>query len=361
MSNCCIECFKDEALRDFLQRPSNIGNCDFCGSLDVELFDLTAVEHSGLWLEISSLINLYEVSSEGNSNGKLIKHALHEDWVVFNINPDAIQKLIENESIIEFIDDKEVLSKPVIIPQLYNHDYLNGNCIVREKNWTEFTEIIKYQNRFHSGVFNYKAFAAFISYSIKLYNKDDVMYRARISSSAEVYGKNNMGVPPKEKRMAGRVNPDGIGVLYLASEPNTALSEVRASAFDFVTIGKFVAKQQVKLVDLSGLLTVSPFLYESDKALLNHAINLGVLKDIVSDIAKPMRRSDSTLEYLPTQYIAELIKSEGYDGVEYQSTIAKSGINLAIFNEESFECVDTWLIEVEKLEYTSKKYELLNS
>lgn len=354
MSNCCIECFKDKFLREFIQQLSNIGNCDFCGSSNVELCDLNTAECKGLGLEISALINLYEISPEDDSNGKLIKHALYEDWNVFNIIPDTIQKLIENE-IIDFISNKELLYKPVIIPQRYDNDYLNENCIVRENNWKKFTEIIKYKNRFHSAAFNYDAFAAFISYSIKSYNKDDVMYRARISPSAEVYNNNSMGVPPKEKRMAGRVNPDGIGVLYLASEPNTALSEVRASAFDFVTIGKFVAKQQVKLVDLSGLLSVSPFLYESESVLLNHAINLDVLKDIVSDIAKPMRRADSTLEYLPTQYIAELIKSEGYDGVEYKSTIAKSGINLAIFNEELFECVDTWLIEVEKLEYTSRE------
>lgn len=354
MSNCCIECFKDKYLREFIQLLSNSGDCDFCGRSNVALCDLNAAKYKELGLAISALINLYEVSSEDDSNSKLIKHALYDDWNVFNIIPDAIQKLIENEIILDFVSNKELLFKPVIIPQRYDNDYLNENCIVRENNWKEFTEIIKYKNRFHSAAFNYDAFASFISYSIKLYNKDDVMYRARISSSDEVYGKNSMGVPPKVKRMAGRVNPDGIGVLYLASEPNTALSEVRASAFDFVTIGQFVAKQQVKLVDLSGLLSISPFSYESESALLNHAINLGVLKDIVSDIAKPMRRSDSTLEYLPTQYIAELIKSEGYDGVEYKSTIAKKGFNLAIFNEDLFECVNTYLIEVEEREYLSR-------
>lgn len=38
------------------------------------------------------------------------------------------------------------------------------------------------------------------------------------------------------------------------------------------------------------------------------------LTELSKEIAKPLRRSDSTLEYLPTQYISEFVKSQGYDG-----------------------------------------------
>lgn len=355
MNNCCVECFKDSFLRNIVQVSSETGDCNFCNSTNVKLYDLNNAEKKSLGISISTLVNLYEVA-DSEVGSKLIKDALYEDWEVFNLRPEEIQRLIDCESIVGYLNNRDVISRSVRITQLYDDDYMAENCIVRNNNWQDFTEIIKYKNRFHGKSFNYDAFASFISYSIKIYNRGDIMYRARISLS-DKYDISSMGVPPKEKRMAGRVNPDGIGVLYLASEANTALSEVRASAFDFVTIGKFRAKEDLRVVDLSGLLSVTPFSYESESALLNHAINLGILKDIVSDIAKPMRRSDSSLEYLPTQYIAELIKSEGYSGVEYKSTIAKNGFNLAIFNEDLFECVETSLIEVEKLEYTSKLFD----
>ncbi len=69
------------------------------------------------------------------------------------------------------------------------------------------------------------------------------------------------------------------------------------------------------------------------------------------EIAKPVRRNDSPLEYLPTQYIAEFVKSEGYDGVEYESTLRKGGVNLALFDESLVECVNVKTREVTSVEY----------
>lgn len=359
MNNCCVKCFKDHVMVGFMYVFTEVGNCNFCESIDVKLCNLNNLDNK-VGEYISSLIDLYEVCEEGDS-GKLIKHVLHEDWDIFNLELDAIQNLIANKSVINKINNVDLLTKKVRIPQGYDADYMHKHCIVRKNTWESFSRNIKYENRFHhEEYFNRGEFIKFISYLTKSYDKGTVMYRARVSSANEVYGIDKMGAPPKEKRMAGRVNPDGIGVLYLASEEITVLSEVRASAFDFVTIGEFVAKKPLRVVNLSALLSVSPFSYE-DSDLLNYAINLNVLKDIAIDVAKPMRRADGPLEYLPTQYIAELIKSAGdyggehYDGVEYKSTIAKEGVNLAIFNEKLFECVKTYLIEVEELKYKTNR------
>jgi len=78
-----------------------------------------------------------------------------------------------------------------------------------------------------------------------------------------------------------------------------------------------------------------------------------VFQDIAAEIAKPLRRSDSPLEYLPTQYIAEFIKSKKYDGVEFASTIRQGGYNLAVFDESLFECVDVETVEVSEVLYTT--------
>lgn len=72
-----------------------------------------------------------------------------------------------------------------------------------------------------------------------------------------------MGTPPKEKRNAGRINPEGIGVLYLSADNKIVVNEARANAYDYVTIGKFQSLRDTKVVNLSGMARTSPFLYEN--------------------------------------------------------------------------------------------------
>ena len=69
------------------------------------------------------------------------------------------------------------------------------------------------------------------------------------------------------------------------------------------------------------------------------------------DIARPLRRHDSSLDYLPTQYISDFIKSRGFAGIEYKSTMNKSGYNLAVFNERLFECITVDVYDIRELKY----------
>ena len=64
-----------------------------------------------------------------------------------------------------------------------------------------------------------------------------------------------------------------------------------------------------------------------------------------------MRRSDSLLEYLPTQYITEFIKSKGYAGVEYTSTMGTGGRNIAVFDESLFVGVSVHNVEIKTIRY----------
>ena len=78
-------------------------------------------------------------------------------------------------------------------------------------------------------------------------------------------------------------------------------------------------------------------------------------------MSRPLRRSDSTLDYIPTQYIVDFIKSiehDGapeYDGIEYNSTTNPGGFNLAIFNPELFQCISIDVYDIEELHYNKKK------
>ena len=100
---------------------------------------------------------------------------------------------------------------------------------------------------------------------------------------------------------------------------------------------------------ISELNKISPVLYSSNIESLS--ANTKIFRDIANEIAKPLRRNDSTLAYLPTQFITEFIKSNGYAGVAYTSTMGTEGINVAVFDESLFKCVAVHTVEINNISY----------
>lgn len=350
--NCCIDCFCDSQIRTIIDSFGQEGDCDFCGKKKTKIYPIS--ENGAVEELLNSILDIYDIE-QPSINGKPLNVALYEDWSIFSVTSDVIQKLITSLCKTYFEQNANLLLNPVIIPECYDEDYLSDFSVTRGKSWREFSETVKYQNRFYNSIFNTDALASFLSYSVKLYPADSIMYRARISKDREGFKCDEMGAPPRENRSAGRVNPEGVGVLYLSSESETALYEVRSNIYDYVSIGEFKLLRDIRVVNLAGIKSVSPFIYTGKSNLQQYAINQPCLKEIAEDIAKPLRRNDSLLEYIPTQIISEFIKSQAYDGVEYVSTMTKNGRNCAIFDDSLFSCVNTYVYEIEELIYKPQR------
>ena len=243
-----------------------------------------------------------------------------------------------------FVRLLKLIKRLVIATFCYN----DKHCIVRGNTWEEFADSIKEINRFHNAMFNSGAFEVILETIAKSYSVGEYFFRARIADNNSGFSTNEMGAPPKGKRSAGRINPEGIPVLYLSSDTTTILNEVRASAYDFVSIGRFELKADIRVANLSAISNTSPFQYDD---IERYVANKKVFQEISIELAKPLRRNDSPLEHLPTQYIAEFIKSQGYDGVEYASTLKEGGRNIAIFNEDILKCVSVETLEISKVIY----------
>ncbi|WP_439287803.1 RES family NAD+ phosphorylase [Lonepinella sp. BR2904] len=71
-------------------------------------------------------------------------------------------------------------------------------------------------------------------------------------------------------------------------------------------------------------------------------------------MSKP-RRYYSELDYLPTQYVSEWIKSMGYDGIEFRSSLHKNGMNLTIFNPSKFLALDVAVYDIRDSQFQYKK------
>ena len=346
---CCVECFKDVHIRNTIEKQGLVGDCDYCSHKNVAVYDISTTPNP-LSDTIIGLIQIYAVSS--SPEAKLLKISLHDDWDIFSAGTSMIQTLVTDlcGSVISL--DSDIFTKNVAITQLLDDDFMNEFGVVRGLRWEQFAESIKHNNRFHSGMFNADAFASFLSILVKQYPVGTELYRGRITNNRIGFSKDEMSSPPIGNRLAGRINPEGICVLYLSSDDKTVLNEIRANTFDYISIGKFKSRKDVKIVNLSGISGTSPFLFQGE--LEKYAANRKVFREIAIEIAKPLRRNDSTIEYLPTQYIAEFIKSQGYDGVEYASTLREGGYNIAIFDETLFECVSVNTIEVTKVQYDTR-------
>ncbi|HWP22190.1 MAG TPA: RES family NAD+ phosphorylase, partial [Candidatus Cryosericum sp.] len=153
------------------------------------------------------------------------------------------------------------------------------------------------------------------------------------------FSKENMGPPPIESALAGRLNSEGESILYLSDSEETTLYEVRACMGDFVTIGSFKLKEDIEVINISLLDKISPYQGISNGFdFTQYAINIEHLRMICGEISKPQRKHDKLLDYVPTQYISDFIKSRLYCGIEFHSTICSHGSNFAIFESCLFTC-----------------------
>jgi hypothetical protein len=61
--------------------------------------------------------------------------------------------------------------------------------------------------------------------------------------------------------------------------------------------------------------------------------------------AEPTQPSEDVADYVPTQVLAELFRSQGCDGVAYKSSLGK-GYNVALFDLNSAELINCALYQV---------------
>ena len=69
--------------------------------------------------------------------------------------------------------------------------------------------------------------------------------------------------------------------------------------------------------------------------------------------AKPVRHPESK-EYVPTQMIAELFKSKGFDGIRYKSLLSDDGCNLVLFKLDDAEVISRGLWEATSIRFDFK-------
>lgn len=163
------------------------------------------------------------------------------------------------------------------------------------------------------------------------------------------YPSERMKPLPLEAR-EGRANPKGIPYLYLATEKETALSEVRPWLGSIISLATLEITKDLKIIDCSKDRTQKVWYMGQDPSpkekeeliwtLINHAFSV------------PITTNDRTADYCPTQILAELFKHNEFDGIVYRSMLGnKGGSNIVLFDLDSARVTDVSLYSVKLLKY----------
>jgi len=153
--------------------------------------------------------------------------------------------------------------------------------------------------------------------------------------------------PLRDEAFEGRVNPKGIPYLYLATERDTAMAEVRPWVGSFISVSQFKILRDLTLIDCSVHEHVPFYFFEEPDAELREK---KVWSDIDQAFSKPVTPNDRKADYVPTQVLAEMFKTNGSDGIIYKSSLGK-GANIALFDIQCADLINCFLYEVNEVSF----------
>ena len=135
-----------------------------------------------------------------------------------------------------------------------------------------------------------------------------------------------------------RMNPQGISVLYIASDIRTAITELHPYSTEVYSVATIKNVEPLSIVDLSEGV--------SD-------LNDDFTRHLAIYVQNWISQGSEEKDYVFPQYIASYCEHLGYDGIGYRSKYAtkdniknKEGVNYTIFNYSKCEVMSSKLYEI---------------
>lgn len=337
----CKACFSDRELVAFISIQGEKGICNNCNNESDKVINLE--ELHDFFVEVLANFKL-------ESDGIELINIIQEKWNLF-VDIKSGDKIL-NE-ILSRIDSKFYKATVRVS--------FSDEILENIKYWDILKRKLKFEARFFTNIDELMELGWDSFFESKLTIKEnDVFYRARLHKDAgsPAYQKSKMSSPPAHFAFPGRANPIGIPYLYLSDNKETTLYEVRATYLDEISIGEFrlnieTANQNIMISDF----TETPTLFHPDE--VNKRIKSTLLKELINkDLSKPLKRYDSPLDYIPTQFICEFIKNfTNVSGIKFKSSLHNTGNNLVMFNSTIFSCLKVEKHSVSELIIRSEEEE----
>ena len=294
-----------------------IGTCSYCLTEDQALLDPSALRD-----EFTTVIGIYREDDEGKSLGDWMR----QDWAMFD------HPRMDEARVMEILGD--ILDAGDIMRRNFSpRKEGTSDALAR---WKSLRIELMHENRYFpkSGI-DLEHLEDLLPHLLLSAEELPVVWcRARIHAGGGPFLPEEMGAPPRELATNGRANPAGIPYLYLASDPTTAISELRPDSGDEASVAEFTLRNGLKVIDLAfPRQTVSPFVLADASAVEQLRADIGFLEQLGDELTRPVLRRAAAVNYTPSQYLCESIKKCGFHGVRYASAVG-SGMNLALFRPE---------------------------
>jgi len=314
--SCCAACFNDRHLIQTIVAISEVqGACSFCGTAQTALLAPTALADL-----FAPLVTIYEESDEGRT----LVEWFADDWNLFNA--DRLDEAAAVRLLAEVLNNGEI-TRALFQPSAR----FSGDGLAR---WERLRNELMYVNRFFPDAnLDVERLNSLLPQLVAA-DPPRVWYRARLMDGDTPFTIDQMGPPPARRSSHGRANPPGIPYLYLGSEPASAVAEVRPHTGETACVADFTLREELRLVDLRDpRLALSPFSYGDEDQIGTLRADLALLGRLGEELTRPVLPQGAAIDYVPSQYLCELIKKAGYDGVLYRSAVGDA-VNLALFEPD---------------------------
>lgn len=357
--HCCENCFADSFLRERVVAESvESGDCDYCGSTDGPILEPARLRdmfgHIFDYYEVVQADVHYLSSAEPLSLGTSLDQLLDDDgWQIFSStilgrgSTELLQEILGPE--------RQVADRWTDIKQRW---YVEPG----EDPWSQFANDLRDHRRFFVGLeegFLTRCAELLTGIESEL-EQGKSLYRTRRGGKhrdwhgkpLEPYTSEEMGAPPPRADRFGRANPPGISYLYAALDAKTAVAEMRPARGALLSLARLTTTQVMRVVDLAKVTPLNSLFeiteYYGVPTLRIPIEDRELLLRFAYELARPVWQTDASVDYLPTQYLAEFILSLGYDGIIYNSGFS-NGKNIVLFPVNAAEVEEVNLAEVTKV------------
>ncbi|EGQ8287433.1 RES family NAD+ phosphorylase [Vibrio parahaemolyticus] len=351
MNKICGSCCFPKILKKLVDKRGCIGRCSVCHDTSSKVIDTTSLQFIKT---IKGLLRYFYSESEYHRKlgGDSFEHHLSEKNPIFRIPPN-MSSLDKEEFLLSFLQDLNS-DDQITLFTAYGRDIYNyvpmtsvsvGSSSVIEKARYKLTYLNYYQveDEFES------RFASLVEHIKAPLKVESEFYRARIGSRLkasnfdwkkmrheeefhEAYQGKDIGAPPIHLASGGRINRPGVSYLYLASDADTAISEVRPHPGENVSVGRFKSNVNLQIADFSQHELTEELLSDEGLDILELII---AIENTLSVTVSPSMNK----QYNITQFIAEIVRKLSFDGLAFKSSVG-TGKNYVLFNPESFDWVE---------------------
>lgn len=355
----CEECFESDSIEKYIKENGDNLNipmkCNSCENISEY-----RISEGLLNNRVQSIINEHFVHENTHGLiGSAMMMAKDEDddiddfltikryslkdicWELFDLDTTE-----ENERFYELLRDYETDGFSEFDDNPCDELWLNIGCDWDGSNrvildWSVFCKNVKHSARFfdHDGYNRTNALSrlksTFKTLSIVISNK---LYRARKVNTEQEYLsilKNpsiELGIAPVKLAKHNRFSPIGISYVYLSSDDETILKEIKCNVGDRIAVGTFDISE-LSLVDLrkNNLQSIAKNTFH-EQCTAELLCSFKTIRSFIKDISNEVIDDGLKLDYIPTQLVSEYIWSLDYDGFIFDSSHC-CGDNYVLFTD----------------------------